>query len=281
MRRCAVVTRRSLVSRSLAPLALLLACTAAPATTTPNDAPPPASASAVESGPPRTRTPSGLELLVVRGGGPVEPPTLDDRVVLHYDARDPSGAWWRKSEPDAPQTFAMRDLPAGWSEALATMGAGDRATLWVPAALGSLDPARGPLGPQRVEVALVDVLRGPAPRDLPIATPPADAIRTASGVAYVRIVEGKGVVHPTPDHTITAHYTGWTTDGKKFDSSHDRHEPIQFRTTQVIPGWSEALQLMVVGDKTRFWIPQELAYAGRPGRPHGMLVFDIELVAVE
>lgn len=269
------MSRRS----TLAVLASILAfaCEKAP-TSTPAEASPVTEA---PSGPARTRTPSGLELVVVSGGGPSEPPTLDDRVVLHYDARDPDGAWTRKSEPDAPQTFAMRDLPAGWSEALATMRAGDRATLWVPAELGSRDPSHGPAGPQHVELALVDVLRGAAPRELPIAEPPADAIRTASGIAYVRIVHGDGTQPPTPNDTITAHYTGWTTDGKKFDSSLDRNEPIEFRMNQVIKGWGEALALMVVGDKTRFWIPESLAYAGRPGRPQGMLVFDIELVAVE
>ena len=73
------------------------------------------------------------------------------------------------------------------------------------------------------------------------------------------------------------HYTGWTTDGKMFDSSYSRGKPSTFGVNQVIKGWSEGVQLMVVGEKRRLWIPQELAYRGQPGRPAGMLVFDIEL----
>jgi FKBP-type peptidyl-prolyl cis-trans isomerase len=149
----------------------------------------------------------------------------------------------------------------------------------VPAELAERDGPRA--GPQIVELMLVDILRGPAPRELPIAAAPPDAIVTASGLAYVRINNGSGTQHPTTDNDLLAHYAGWTTDGKQFDSSYERGEPIRFRMDQVIPGWREALALMVVGDKTRFWIPERLAYEGRPGRPQGMLVFDIELVAIE
>lgn len=204
---------------------------------------------------------------------------MDDRVVLRYDARDESGGWTRTTPSDAPETIAMKDLPAGWSELLAKLGPGDRAKLWVPAALGNHDAARGPTGAHVVDLALVDVLRGPAVLELPITAPPAEAIRTASGIAYVPIVVGTGKARPTKADKITAHYTGWTTDGKQFDSSYERGEPIEFSMGQVISGWGEALALMVVGDKMRFWIPQELAYKGQAGRPHGMLVFDIELVA--
>ncbi|MCA9605445.1 MAG: FKBP-type peptidyl-prolyl cis-trans isomerase, partial [Myxococcales bacterium] len=76
-------------------------------------------------------------------------------------------------------------------------------------------------------------------------------------------------------------YTGWTTDGRMFDSSRRRGEPATFGLNQVIPGWGEGVQLMVVGEQRRLWIPQELAYNGRPGMPAGMLVFDIELLAIE
>lgn len=80
---------------------------------------------------------------------------------------------------------------------------------------------------------------------------------------------------------MTVHYTGWTTDGKMFDSSIVRGKPATFGLDQVIRGWTEGVQLMVEGEKTRFWIPQRLAYEGQPGGPRGMLVFDIELIAIE
>ena len=77
------------------------------------------------------------------------------------------------------------------------------------------------------------------------------------------------------------HYSGRTTDGEMFDSSVKRGEPSTFGLNQVIAGWTEGVQLMVVGDKTRFWIPEALAYRGVEGRPQGMLVFDIELLEIE
>ena len=69
-------------------------------------------------------------------------------------------------------------------------------------------------------------------------------------------------------------------DGKMLDSSVARNKPNVFPLDKVIPGWSEGVQLMVQGEKTRFWVPEELAYKGRPDRPQGMLVFDVELVGV-
>jgi peptidylprolyl isomerase len=92
---------------------------------------------------------------------------------------------------------------------------------------------------------------------------------------------GTGTAHPAARSKVTVHYTGWTTDGKSFDSSVARGRPATFSLDQVIKGWTEGVQLMVVGEKTRFWIPQRLAYDGQAGAPRGMLVFDIELIAVE
>ena len=76
-------------------------------------------------------------------------------------------------------------------------------------------------------------------------------------------------------------YTGWLTDGTKFDSSIDRGQPAEFPLGGVIAGWTEGVGLMVEGEKRRLWIPEELAYKGRPGAPQGMLVFDVELIQIE
>lgn len=120
----------------------------------------------------------------------------------------------------------------------------------------------------------------PAPPD--VAAAPADAARTASGLASKVLEAGTGTVHPNPRSRVKVHYTGWTTDGRMFDSSHKRGEPIVFALTGVIPGWTEGLQLMVEGEKRRFWIPEELAYKDSPDptSPRGTLVFDIELLDV-
>jgi len=92
---------------------------------------------------------------------------------------------------------------------------------------------------------------------------------------------GVGDQHPTANSTVTVHYSGWTTDGTLFDSSVVRGEPATFPLNRVIPGWTEGVQLMVVGEKRRLWIPEELAYNGAPGAPQGMLVFDVELLSIE
>jgi len=117
----------------------------------------------------------------------------------------------------------------------------------------------------------------PPPDDVKAA--PADAKKTSSGLAYKVITPGKGKAHPTATSEVTVHYTGWTTDGKMFDSSVTRGEPSTFPLNQVIKGWTEGVQLMVEGEKTRFWIPEPLAYGGRRA-PFGLLVFDVELIKI-
>ena len=118
----------------------------------------------------------------------------------------------------------------------------------------------------------------PAPPD--VAAPPSDAEKSSSGLASKVLTAGTGTTHPRASNSVTVHYTGWTTDGNMFDSSVIRGPPLTFRLDGVIRGWTEGLQLMVVGEKRRFWIPQDLAYGGRRA-PFGMLVFDIELFAIQ
>ena len=89
--------------------------------------------------------------------------------------------------------------------------------------------------------------------------------------------EGKGK-SPKATDTVLAHYRGTLLNGKDFDNSYTRNEPANIKVDSVIKGWQEAVQLMVEGEKTRFWIPQRLAYDGQQGMPMGMLVFDVELV---
>ena len=120
----------------------------------------------------------------------------------------------------------------------------------------------------------------PAPAD--VSPPPADAQKTASGLASKVLTKGTGKVHPTPSDKVKVHYTGWTSDGKMFDSSVAKGEPLSFPLDAVIPGWGEGLQLMVVGEKRRLWIPAKLAYGERPrmGAPGGDLTFDVELLDI-
>ncbi len=118
----------------------------------------------------------------------------------------------------------------------------------------------------------------PAPDD--VAAAPGDAETSASGLVSKVLEAGSGSVHPSATSNVTVHYTGWTTDGRMFDSSVARGQPSMFPLNRVIRGWTEGVQLMVVGEKRRFWIPEELAYGGRQD-PRGMLVFDVELIAIQ
>jgi hypothetical protein len=118
----------------------------------------------------------------------------------------------------------------------------------------------------------------PAPPD--VSAPPADAVVTASGLASKVLEEGGGTRHPKATDMVEVNYTGWTTDGKMFDSSIVRGQTATFPLSGVIAGWTEGVQLMVEGEKRRFWIPEDLAYRGTPGYPAGMLVFDVELIRI-
>jgi FKBP-type peptidyl-prolyl cis-trans isomerase len=106
---------------------------------------------------------------------------------------------------------------------------------------------------------------------------------TPSGLQYKVLTEGDGAM-PAATDTVKVHYTGTFIDGKKFDSSVDRGEPATFGVDQVIPGWTEALQLMKVGSKWQLAIPSDLAY-GPQGRgaqmpPNSVLLFDVELIEI-
>lgn len=107
-------------------------------------------------------------------------------------------------------------------------------------------------------------------------------VQTSSGLQYQVSTLGSGD-HPASTDTVTVHYRGTLLDGKEFDSSYARNQPISFRLDQVIPGWTEGLQLMSVGAKYKFFIPSDLAY-GDEGRPPqipaaALLIFDVELIS--
>ncbi len=106
---------------------------------------------------------------------------------------------------------------------------------------------------------------------------------TSSGLQYLLLNAGDGTLHPTASDRVTVHYHGALIDGTVFDSSVDRGEPIAFGLNQVIKGWTEGVQLMVVGEKTRFYIPSELAYGNRSAGkiPAGStLIFEVELLGI-
>jgi FKBP-type peptidyl-prolyl cis-trans isomerase FklB len=109
-------------------------------------------------------------------------------------------------------------------------------------------------------------------------------ITTASGLQYEVLVKGKGKKTPTATDKVKVHYHGTLTNGVVFDSSVDRDEPITFGLTQVIPGWTEGLQLMTVGSKYKFYIPSHLGYGSQQAGsipPYSVLIFEVELLGIE
>ncbi|MEE3144761.1 MAG: FKBP-type peptidyl-prolyl cis-trans isomerase [Bacteroidota bacterium] len=108
---------------------------------------------------------------------------------------------------------------------------------------------------------------------------------TESGLQYEILTEAEGA-RPSSTDNVTVHYHGTLIDGTVFDSSVERGTPASFGVHQVIPGWTEALQLMNVGSKYRLHIPQELAYGanphpGGPIEPFSALIFDVELLSIQ
>lgn len=108
---------------------------------------------------------------------------------------------------------------------------------------------------------------------------------TASGLQYQVIKSGDaGGKSPLKESTVKVHYTGTLVNGTKFDSSVDRGEPAEFQVGGVVPGWTEALQLMKVGDKWRLFLPPELGYGAQgkgPVPPHAVMIFEVELLEIK
>ncbi len=211
--------------------------------------------------------------------GTGDKPAGDMLLTFHFTAKTMDGQTLQDSriEPKAP-TVPLDKLPKELGELFTDMKAGEQRQCWLPE----------PQAAGGFVVADVELISFKAPAPAPevpkdVAAAPADALKTASGIAHKVLTEGGGKEKPKATDKVKVHYSGWTTDGKMFDSSVTRGEPITFPLDQVIKGWTEGVQLMVVGEKRRFWIPEGLAYGPAvpgSGRPGGMLVFDVELLKI-
>jgi FKBP-type peptidyl-prolyl cis-trans isomerase len=232
------------------------------------------------------KTASGLASKVLTPGTGKDHPTATDKVKVHYTGWTKGGQMFDSSVTRGePITFPLNGVIPGWTEGLQLMVAGEKRRLWIPAALayGEHPRSGAPAGDLVFDVELLEVTAGPKPPPVPedVKAAPASAKKTASGLAFRVLSPGAGTAHPTVSSNVVVNYSGWTPDGKMFDSSVVRGQPAHFRLGNVIKGWTEGVQLMTKGEKARFWIPGDLAYGdkpGRPGTPVGMLVFDIELI---
>jgi len=136
-----------------------------------------------------------------------------------------------------------------------------------------------PAGAVVMDLELLEILPTPSQAPADVAAPGPEAQVLRSGVAFKILKPGTGQTHPTRASWVSVHYTGWTTDGKLFDTSIPKGASVSLQLKDTIEGWVEGLQLMVAGERRRFWIPEKRAYRGQAGKPTGMLVFDVELVS--
>ena len=232
-------------------------------------------------------TASGLASRVLTAGTGTESPVAADTVTVHYSGWTTDGNLFDSSvERGEPTSFPLNRVIKGWTEGLQLMVVGEKRRFWIPADLAyGENPGGGrPGGLLVFDVELLGIEKAPEPPKVPedVAAIPESAEVRDSGLASRRLSDGTGSTHPTKADSVTVHYSGWTTDGEMFDSSVMRGAPATFGLGQVIPGWTEGVQLMVEGEKRRFWIPAKLAYGENPrgGAPAGTLVFDVELIKI-
>jgi peptidylprolyl isomerase len=265
---------------TLAAALLVLVVTAAGAFAQATDVPPPADLTSPPAD--AMKSASGLISKMLSPGKGSEKPASTDVVTVNYTGWSSDGRMFDSSVARRkPSTFPLDKTFPGWRECVQLMTLGEKRRCWVPEAIGYKGAADRPKGTVVFDIELVDTRPNPLIPPSDVKAPPDDAHRTADGIAYKVLRPGTGVRHPSSFSTVVVNYTGWTTDGKMFDSSVARGTPATMSLDSVIKGWTEGVQLMVEGERTRFWIPQDLAYKGEAGQPRGMLVFDIELVKIQ
>jgi FKBP-type peptidyl-prolyl cis-trans isomerase len=215
---------------------------------------------------------------VLAAGSGSAHPDNSKLVTVHYTAWSIDGTTIDDSRSRGkPAVWSLQQLMDGLAWGLQLMVVGEKRRVWIPAVLAH---------EWATDMLVYDVeLLGmtpaaPRPTADELGGPPADATRTSSGLAFKVLRSGTGTERPKPASTVTIHYTAWTSRGSNvFDETIQRNAPLTTPVDTVMPGLTEALQLMVIGERTRFWIPPALGYP--PPLPSAMIVVDVELVAIQ
>ena len=238
-------------------------------------------------------TASGLKVKITEKGNGKQV-IKGDKVTAHYTGTLEDGKKFDSSK-DRNQPFSFKvgtgQVISGWDEGFQLLSIGDKATFTIPSNLGyGANGAGGVIPPNATlffDVEVLDAVASPAPKAaVPYDVTGLDTIKMQSGLRFLKVESGTGEKAQQGKY-VSVHYTGYLMDGKKFDSSVERGEPIEFQLGKgmVIKGWEEGIELMHVGDKMRFIIPSELAYGekGAPGAipANATLIFDCELVGVQ
>lgn len=233
-------------------------------------------------------TPSGVTIkLLKKGDGPK--PSTGDKITVHYKGRLTDGAIFDSSYGrNQPFSFVLGtgQVIQGWDDAFAMMQTGDQAEIIIPPALGYGNEAMGKIPANSTLIFNVELLSVKQKiTAVPYVVEGLDTAETKSGLKYIMVKTGAGKA-AIPGSNVSVHYTGYLTDGTKFDSSVERGEPIAFRLGEgrVIQGWEQGIALLNVGGRARLIIPYNLGY-GEQGYPpvipaRATLVFDVELVDV-
>ena len=228
------------------------------------------------------KSPTGLISKTVRTGSSQEKPIATDVVTVDYTGWRSDGLMFDSSVVRGkPSTFPLDRVMPGWKECVLQMTIGEIRRCWVPQELAYKGQSGRPTGTVVFDIELIDIHSSPLVPPTDLKAPPADAKKTVSGLTYKELRPGTGSRRASPFSTVLVHYTGWTLDGRMFDTSITRGQPVEMHLDEVIKGWTEGVGLMSEGQRMRFWIPENLAYQGKGDGPRGTLVFDIELVKIQ
>lgn len=225
---------------------------------------------------------SGISYVVLKPGADASRLASGPFVEFTADVWSADGVTRANSKESGPQLALVQRLAReqpGLARAILTSPVGEKRRWWFHADRLKPGYAGMPDLPHVVDLTVLGT-KDPVQTPADVAAPPADALRTPSGIAYRVLKRGPGGAKPTLSSTIEIHYSGWTSYGQLFDSSVQRDVRAVFPLGQLILGWQEGVPLMSRGDTYRFWIPGHLAYdngAPSPDAPRGMLVFDITL----
>lgn len=242
-------------------------------------------------GPDTTTTSSGLRYIIYKHKGGSVRPKNGDKVSVHYRGKLEDGTEFdnsfKRGEPLEFQ-LGMGRVIKGWDEGIALLAEGDSALLIIPPSLGYGNREIGSIPANATlyfEVELVKIKEPVFANEYNWQNKPEHT--TPSGLKYYIVKEGTGMAAYTGAN-VKVHYTGYLLDGKIFDSSVLREEPIEFQvgTGMVIKGWDEGILLMHKGAKYRFIIPANLAYGDQEAGggiipANSILTFDCELVEVK
>ena len=228
---------------------------------------------------------SGVKYVIIQQGKG-EKINLWDLITVNYSGYLPDGKMFDASfERDTPFRYRMGNGLKGLDETLVKLKVGTKVRIVIPYALAFGDNGVTGIVPPKTNVIYdFEILSVTHPYE----TKGKDTVTTVSGLKYIIIKKSNAAVKGEPGKTVKVDYTGFLPDGKVFDSSLDREQPIEFvlGQTQVIKGWEEGIALMSVGDKFRLIIPSSLGYGdtGQPQAkilPKATLIFDVELIEVK